>query len=82
MSDSDLEHDLHLGGVDKIATLPRRDLERALHRLTTCHEHVFVVDQATSAVDDADTIVRIGVSERGAACLVEEFPEHYSHVQL
>ena len=44
--------------------------EKAIRRLTSCHNHVFVVDQAAAPA--------LGVSPRGLDCLKEEFYDDWT----
>lgn len=60
-----LARDLHAGGITVVARIPRSALAGAIQLLTSCHPHVFVVDQAFSAGDHVD----LGLSPRGLACL-------------
>lgn len=57
---------LHTGGIVKVASFDKSFLAEVLERLTSCHDHVFVVDQS-----HGDRIA-VGVSEAGLACIMEE----------
>ena len=62
---------LHMDGVESIVVLDATDADRAIARLRSCHDHVFVVDQSNGGSQGGR--VTIGVSPRGALCLTEEF---------
>jgi hypothetical protein len=64
---------LHAGGVNEAIAVDHRDVARVIARLTSCHGHVFVVDQSRHAPGSG--VVVFGVSVRGAACIRDELGE-------
>ena len=62
---TDLVHYLDMGGIEFGFPIDKEDLPKAIERLTTCHDHVFAVDQARG-----DFVV-IVVSRNGLKCLRE-----------
>lgn len=61
---------LHAGGVSVLVPVPGESLPGVLARLTSCHAHVFVVDQSSGE----DRVV-LGLSETGAACVADHLAQ-------
>ena len=58
---------LRTGGVTLEVSIPANRTADVMAHLTTCHDHVFIVDQSAKAAG----YVTLGVSGLGAACVAE-----------
>jgi hypothetical protein len=57
----------HARGITEVVSLERSLFPEVLERLTSCHSHVFIIDQSTS--DPSEGYVRLGLSANGLKCL-------------